>query len=232
MFRPFAYLRDLFYPPVCAGCGKPLDKTGTLVCGDCIDSVELTEHAMKRGNKVEQLFEDIKKVSSAAAFAYYDDDSALRRTIHSLKYGRQPQIGKWLGQIAATEMLRQNPLWFSEVDAIVPVPLHPKKFRLRGYNQSEEIALGVAEVIGRPVVPDALRKVVDNATQTQMTIEQRRLNSQNVFEAHNTLPLRGKRILLIDDVVTTGSTLRDCIRCLTPLRGTTIQVMTIAVPRK
>ena len=202
------------------------------MCSSCKDEFECTEHVLHKGNKTAQLFEDIPKVTAAASFAYYRDDSALRQVIHALKYNGRPDLGKWLGNLAAREMLNMNPEWFSETDIIVPVPLHPKKQRERGYNQSVEIALGVAEVIGKPVVEDALIKTVNNQTQTQMTIEQRRHNSQHVFALNDKRAdmLKGRHLLLIDDVVTTGSTLRDCIRCLTPLRNTTIQVMTIAVP--
>lgn len=232
MFRPLRYLLDLFFPPLCPCCRKPIDSESELICRSCTSTIRLTEHVVKQGNMVEQMFDDIPKVVRAASFAYYTDESALRRAIHALKYGGRPQLGAWLGQWAASEMKRQNEEWFDKVDAIVPVPLHPKKQRKRGYNQSYEIALGVAQVIAKPVIDDAISKVVDNPTQTHMTIEQRKQNSQGVFLLNNlrATELRGKHLLLIDDVVTTGSTLRDCIRCLTPLRGTTIQVMTLAVP--
>lgn len=232
MFRPLSCLLDLFFPPLCPCCQKPLDDEGELICRSCTSTIRLTEHVVKQGNMVEQMFDDIPKVVRAASFAYYTDESALRRAIHALKYGGRPQLGAWLGQWAASEMKRQNAEWFAKVEAIVPVPLHPKKQRKRGYNQSCEIALGVAQVIAKPVIDDALSKVVDNPTQTHMTIEQRKQNSQGVFTLNSlwAAGLRGKCLLLIDDVVTTGSTLRDCIRCLTPLRGTTIQVMTLAVP--
>ena len=222
-------LCDLFFPPLCAGCKAPLDEAQALVCDTCLAALERTEHATKRGNKLEQMFSDIPKVVQCIAFCYYKHDSVIRQIIHCMKYDNMPQLGRWLGKLSATEILRDNPEWFKEVDVIVPVPLHPRKLRQRGYNQSEEIARAVGEVIGKPVNTACLKKVRANESQTHKTIEERRENTRNVFVLEHGEQLRGKRVLLIDDIATTGSTLRDCIRCIHPLRLTTIQVLVMGL---
>ena len=219
-------ITDLFFPPVCPCCGRAIDEVGQLVCDDCISTFDTTRHVFEHDNRVMQLFADIKKVKAGAAFAYYYRHSALRKAILSLKYRGMPELGLWLGEMA------QNEQWFADIDVIVPVPLHPNRQRQRGYNQAEEIARGIAKVISRPVANRALRRVVNNSSQTSMSAEQRRQNTVGVFALHDDTMLKGKTLLLVDDIVTTGSTLRDCIRCLTPLRGTTIKVLTIGVPMK
>lgn len=222
-------LRDLFYPPICAGCSGPIDEVNALVCDHCFAALERTQHATERGNKVELLFADIGKVGNCAAFCYYKPDSLIRNIIHCVKYSGQPSLGRWLGKLAATEIMRDNPLFFADIDVVVPVPMHPQKLRQRGYNQSEEIAAAVAEVIGKPLNTECLKKVKMNDSQTHKSAEQRAENTKNVFAVEKKDLLRGKRILLVDDIVTTGSTLRDCIRCLHPLPRTTFQILTMGV---
>lgn len=221
---------DLFFPPLCPCCGKAIDDVSALVCSDCVESFDTTRHVIEPDNRVLQLFADLEKVKAAASYAYYYRQSALRKAILRLKYGGQPELGAWLGQLAALHFLQLNADWFDDVDVVVAVPMHPNRERARGYNQAEEIARGISQVIHKPLISGALARVADNTSQTHMTGEQRRKNVVGAFELKDNQKLKGQCVLLVDDIVTTGSTLRDCIRCLNPLRGTTFKVMTIGVP--
>ena len=225
--RIFSYLLDLFYPPLCAGCGEVLDDSSLVVCNTCRKSFPLTEHATHADNRVSGLFTDIKKVERAAAYCHYVRDSRFYQLIHQLKYYNRPQVGVWLGKQAATHFLSQNPQWFSGIDYLIPVPLHKKRLRQRRYNQAELIADGISAATGISVLTNRLVRIVDNPTQTKRTAEERRQNTTGIFALKGGNDLRGKHILLIDDIVTTGSTLRSCISVLTPVRGLHISILTM-----
>ena len=226
--RSSSFLLDLLYPPYCESCRKVLTR-GEVLCDECLSCLTLTEHGRMRDNKLEALFADIRKFERGAAWCFYDDDSVVLRLIHSLKYYSRPSIGEWIGMMAAEEMRRQNPLFFEGMDVVVPVPLHKNKERERGYNQSELIARGVARACGLPLDTHSLVRVIDNQTQTRLSKEERLENTRDIFALSDKESLRGKHVLLVDDVVTTGATIRDCMRCLSPLRGTRFSVLSAAV---
>ena len=225
--NPFIYILDLFYPPLCPGCGNVLEDAALVVCQECRNSLPLTEHAVYPDNKVSGLFTDINKVEKAAAFCHYDHDTAFYRMIHALKYYRQPQIGVWLGKEAARHLMSGNPQWFSGIDVIVPIPLQKKRLRQRRYNQSELIAEGICKETGIAVDTRHLLRVVNNPTQTQRTTDERRANTEGIFALRYGEELRGKHILLVDDIVTTGSTLRSALSVLTPVRGLHVSILTM-----
>ena len=204
-----------------------MEDAALVVCPECCRSLPLTEHASHKDNKVSGLFTDISKVEKAAAFCHYDHDTAFYRIIHAMKYFRQPQVGVWLGREAARHFMSENPQWFSGIDMIVPIPLHKKRLRQRLYNQSELIAEGVSKETGIAVDTRHLLRVVNNPTQTQRTTDERRANTEGIFDLKKGEELRGKHILLIDDIVTTGSTLRSAISVLTPVRGLRVSILTM-----
>jgi len=137
-----------------------------------------------------------------------------------------------LGKLAAESFISQNPGWFSSVDIIIPVPLHKKRLRQRTYNQSELIAEGISRVTHIPLDTSHLLRIIDNPTQTQRTPEERRLNTQGIFSLSNPNSLSGKHVLLVDDIVTTGATLRSCCSVLTPVRNLHISIFTLGTAGK
>jgi ComF family protein len=143
-----------------------------------------------------------------------------------LKYEGKKEVGLRLGEWYGRELSRTAP--FSLVDVIVPVPLHPRKEKKRGYNQSALFASGLSAAMGAPCLPGAIRRVENTETQTRKTREERFLNVQSAFELHQPGLLKGKRILLVDDVMTTGATLEACGHCVLALSGARLLFATIA----
>ncbi len=220
-------LMDLFYPPLCYACGKYIEKQENILCDECLKALPRTEHFKLKDNKVEMLFWDIPKLKKGGAFCFYQHGSDFRKLIHNMKYYNRPFIGEYLGKLAATEY--QNSNFFEGVDLLVPIPLHPKRLRQRGYNQAEYICKGISEVTNIPVDTTHLVRIVNNETQTHKSTEQRRLNTENIFQVRQPQAWRHKHIMLIDDVITTGSTIRSSIKVITPIVGTRLSVFALGM---
>lgn len=223
------YLLDLFYPPLCAGCGEVLEGKQEQICSACLTSLPLTEHAIYSDNKVSGLFVDFDKVVKAAAFCYYNNESGFYQMIHALKYYNQPQVGVLLGRKTAECFIKQNPNWFAGIDFIIPVPLHRKRLASRGYNQSEMIAEGISQIAGIPIDVKHLLRTINNPSQTQRSAEERKQNAEGIFSLVNSAELHNKHILLVDDIVTTGATLRSCCKVLKSVRGLKISIISLGM---
>ena len=183
------------------------------VCTNCSIHLPRTEDSLFSPNPTERLFWGRVPVVAAAALFKFKKGGGVQSLIHHLKYKNRPDIGRYFGRMLGEE-LRQNPQ-FLTVDAIVPIPLHPKKRRLRGYNQSEEIAAGIAMALERPVWPDVLVRQVATSTQTKRSAFQRWENVRTVFAVPDPARIAGKHLLLVDDVITTGSTFS--VRIIDPI---------------
>ena len=158
---------------------------------------------------------------------YFQRKSPIQRALHHLKYQNQPQVGVQIGREFGQKLL-QSPV-FQTVEGILPVPLHPRKERLRGYNQSAMLAQGMAEVMGLPIVKGALVRPLFTATQTRKKRMERFENVGGVFAIERPDRLRGKHLLLVDDVLTTGATLETCGQLLLTIPGTRLSMATIAI---
>jgi ComF family protein len=145
--------------------------------------------------------------------------------LHELKYLGAKEVGVYLGKSLAETL--QNSERFAGVEYVVPVPLHPRRQKSRGYNQSEVIAQGMEEK-GFHVLPQALKRLHNNASQTRKTMAERYVNVQQVFALNKSDMLRGKKVLLLDDVLTTGATLEACAKELLKIDGIELYVATIA----
>ncbi len=217
----------LFYPHSCFRCGFPLDDREEVLCEYCMTFLPITEHGHMRDNGVEHLFADIPKFVRGGAFCYYKPKSFFRRMIHALKYSNVPNIGLYLGRLAGDEYHSMG--FFQGIDVIVPVPLHPKRLYKRGYNQAEIIAQGISEATGIPMDTTHLMRIVNNVSQTSLSMEDRQNNTDDIFAVQNSNDWRNKHILLVDDIITTGATLHACIKKITPIHGTHISVLTMGM---
>ena len=197
---------NVIFPSVCHICGKPLAPHERFACSDCIAKLPRTGYHRKKMNPMEERFAGQFPFQAATGHFFYNRDSSLSILIQDMKYRNFPSIGNMLGELSARELLSSG--FLSDIEAIVPVPMHFLKRAKRGYNQTDHIAQGIAKVIGVPVIP-ALKMIRRHKTQTNLTQTKRLLNSENLFELKNINPIKGKNILLVDDVCTTGSTLRS-----------------------
>lgn len=194
----------------CVMCGQPL--LGAQLCPSCWLALPYTHLCARLGNPIDRLFWDDARVVAASAFLWYKPQYSVARVVHALKYGGRYDLGILLGQTMAQELLSCG--FFATADALLPVPLSQQRYRQRGYNQSEALAQGVSRVTGLPILEDAVRRHIDNPSQTQLDATQRLQNVEGIFSLHRPDALAGKHLVLIDDVVTIGATLNSLMHTL------------------
>lgn len=227
MKRPWiGALIGLFYPSVCAACGNSLFHWERTVCTRCRNLLPKTGYELQEGNPLAQLFYGKVRIHAVTACFFFSKEGKVQHLIHELKYKDNPEAGVFLGQELG-KTFKDAPL-FQGIDYLIPVPLHPKRERSRGYNQSMVIAQGVSETTGIPVGEKFLVRSVNTATQTHKSKEERWKNVKDIFELHHGEMLRDKHVLLIDDVLTTGSTLEACAMRLSSVTGIRISCATAA----
>lgn len=208
----FVSLAHLFYPHVCNTCGKGLSPAENILCLRCQHRLPLTGFHLHPDNTLEKVFWGRVKVCHAMAAYYYNQGATMRRLIHQFKYHRRGDIALHLGRQMGHLLLQSA--WLNEIDCIVPVPLHKARVRRRGYNQSALLATGLSAIIQRPVLPHALQRISYSDSQTRKNRVSRWENVSGVFTAKETAGLRGRHVLLVDDVITTGATTEACCHAL------------------
>lgn len=218
---------SLLFPRCCVVCGRPLAKGEECICAACNINLPRTNYHLQKDNPVEQLFWGKIPLERATSFFFYRKGSDFRQILHQLKYGGQKEIGAIMGRYMASELSSSG--FFEGVDVIIPVPLHKKKQQIRGYNQSEWIARGIAVVTGIPVDTDAVVRRKNTETQTRKSTFERWENVDGIFELYRAEALVGKHILLVDDVLTTGATTVACASRLMEVKGMRISVLTLAM---
>ena len=233
-------LFSLFFPPVCAACGHYLeDEKEGVLCEACMRSLPRTEQAAIRENNTEMSLwgearsraaaKKVMHLERAAAFLFFEKDHPIRRVIHAMKYADRPEIGTALGRQAAIEM--QYADFFDEIDVIIPIPLHKRRLRSRGYNQSEYIARGLSEITGIPVDTTHVTRERNTPKQALQGGEGRKTNVQNAFGVNHPEQLYHKHILLVDDLLTTGETMKACMKAMRTIRGAKISVFALCKAR-
>ena len=222
----FNSILNLFYPRVCAACGESLLKDEGTVCLKCRYTLPRTSYEMNPENPLMQSFYGRVQFHAVTACFFFTKSGKIQRLIHQLKYKGNKEAGIFLGQQIG-ESIKEAPL-FQGIDYLIPVPLHPKREKKRGYNQSLMIARGINEVTGIPIGDRFLVRAVYTETQTKKTAEERFKNVKDIFEVQFADELKGKHVLLIDDVLTTGATLESCAHQLENIPGITISAATAA----
>ncbi len=217
---------NLFYPRLCAACGEGLLKDEDTVCLKCRYLLPRTGYELNPDNPLMQIFYGRVKFHAVTACFFFAKTGRVQHLIHELKYRGNKEAGVFLGQQLG-ESIKNAPL-FQGIDYLVPVPLHPKRERQRGYNQSLMIAKGIHEMTGIPIGDKYLIRSVDTATQTLKSREERYQNVKDIFEVRFEEELNGKHILLVDDVLTTGATMESCGYQLENIPGITISAAATA----
>jgi len=225
----FKDLLNLLYPRACAACFDFLIKGEKMLCTKCLNNLPRTNFHDDSLNSVNQLFFGKVKLESATAFYYFYKGSHFQEMMHAFKYKGQKEIGYELGKMYGIELYNSEK--FKNVNVIIPVPLHPSRIKKRGYNQSEWIAKGIAESMNVPVDTTSLIRSVATQTQTKKNITQRWENVKSIFQLTDKENLKGKHVLLIDDVITTGSTLEACAHAILSVPSTKVSVASLAVAK-
>lgn len=219
-------LLDLISPRLCVVCGHRLTVTEDVICAKCNFHLPRTDfHRDAYENEMAKIFWGRIPIERAAAFFYYEPHAEAANIIYDLKYRNHPEIGTVMGRMMAKELQLHG--FFDGINEIIAVPLAKKRLRQRGYNQSGEIARGVSEVTGLPICKKAVRRSVFEGSQTSKDRWERNENVERVFELIDAEAIKGKHLLLIDDVVTTGATIIACVTQLMKAGGVRISVLSL-----
>ncbi len=217
---------SLFYPECCHACSTPLNKGEKILCTYCHYKLPLTNFHKQASNQVSRLFWGRQPIEAATACYTFQKGGAIQHLIFQFKYKGYPEIGIEIGRRYGIE-LRQAPL-FRNLDLILPVPLHFRKQKIRGFNQSACFGEGLSQSLGIPQNKTCLQRIQPTESQTRKSRFSRWKNVETVFTLSQPEEIAGKHILLVDDVVTTGATLEACAKLLLEVEGTKVSIVAIA----
>jgi len=224
-----SYLYDffsLFFPRICSACGNTLFRHEEILCSYCLCQLPKTNFCFEEDNPVRRTFWGRVPLNHASSMYYFAKGGKVQHLMHQLKYKGKKEIGVYLGTQFGNDLKKSR--FYSDVSVIIPVPLHPKRKRKRGYNQSEMIARGLAQSLERPYDIHTLVRTYASETQTKKSRFRRWENVKEIFSLKDHQHLINKHVLLVDDVVTTGATLEACANMLMQIPGIKISVATLA----
>ena len=223
-------LVHLFYPHVCTGCGSDLVEDDNLLCHHCVNELPHTNFALHANNPVEKIFWGRLALTAAMSEFYFTKGTLIQTLIHEFKYKSNKNVGLYLGAIMGSSLLSNNR--FTKIDALVPLPLFADKEFKRGYNQATILCNGMSEVMDVPVIKNNVVRKRFTETQTKKHRTERWENVEGSFEINNAQEIKGKHILLVDDVVTTGATLEACSAEILKIEETKLSIATLAFASK
>ena len=184
---------------------------------------------MARENPVHKQLAGKFPLAKATSYLYYNKDGLGEKLTVSLKYRGNIYVGKWIAAYLSTELIKSD--FFDSIDVIIPVPLHPGKYKSRGFNQAEIIAEKISEITKIPINTTLLYREKANISQTTKNAYERWVNTLKIFNIKDTETLKGKHILLIDDVLTTGATIEACARALLKTDNVQVSIFTLAIAK-
>jgi ComF family protein len=219
-------LSDYIFPVRCHLCGAALGDGEEFLCSSCLASLPRTGYHRHPDNRMARHFSGLVPYVRASGHFFYSRGNNVAQLIYDLKYRRFRNLARWLGECAGAELLAAG--FFDGIDAVVPVPMHFWKKAVRGYNQTEEIAVGIHRATGLPVIT-GLTAIRPHRTQTSLSPEQRRRNVSGIFRMRHPEEFEGKHLLILDDVCTTGSTLTAASEAVSAGAPTaTLSLLTLA----
>ena len=217
---------DLLFPDLCKSCNNPLNVGEKIICTNCRHKLPQTDYHLYKNNEIEKIFYGRSKIEFASSFLFFHKNSLTQNLIHKLKYRGHQEIGALIGSWYGEKLINESGLHF---DFIVAVPLHRHKERKRGFNQVDTFGEALASRFKAKYSKDNLVRIYKSETQTKKSRFARWLNVKEIFSLKNDKLFKNKRILLIDDVVTTGATLDACCHELSKTPGIKISIATIAI---
>ncbi len=222
----FSDFITLIYPRLCYACGNNLMRGEKGICTYCQFHLPRTFFHNDAYNPVFRTFWGRVNIEMAASYVYFNKGGHVQALLHKLKYSGIKEIGVFIGKIYGVEL--QQSVYFNDVEMIIPVPLHKRKLKKRGYNQSEMFATGLCEGMRAGLNTKSLFRKEASETQTKKSRYQRWENVENIFTVRKQEDLAGKHLLLVDDVITTGATIEACAEVLLKVPGVKLSVCAIA----
>jgi ComF family protein len=222
-----ADLFGLFYPDICLACSQKLLKGEKVICFRCESELPQTYQWKNHNNALMKRFWGRINLQGAAALYHFHKGDAVQHLLHQLKYAGRKEVGEYIGKLLGHNLNAEDSV-IKQVDLIVPVPLHWKKLKSRGYNQCDPFAQGLSEAMNVPWSSTALKRGYENISQTKMNRFDRFENVTEIFSVIDEDQLYGKHILLVDDVVTTGATAEACLQTILRVSGTKVSFAAVA----
>lgn len=219
-------LINLLFPLICNGCKSLLLKNENTICSNCRHDLPETFHHKIENNETFTKFYGLIPLEFACSYLYFNKDGIVQEMIHNLKYRNQQEIGTLLGSLYANDL--KELVNFHGVDEIIPVPLHSKRLKERGYNQVTTFCNALAKNLNISVNENLLIRTKYTETQTKKDREHRQYKNLNLFDIQNIENHTGKHFLLVDDVITTGATLEKCALALLKIPNSKVSIVTIA----
>lgn len=223
----FHDLLNLFYPQICNCCNGELTKNEEVICTSCLHELPLTNFHQDNVNPAKKVFYGRMEVENATALLYFRKKGMVQELIHNLKYRGNKEIGTYLGKWLGAELSETEE--YKDIEAIIPVPLHRKKLKSRGFNQVEGFARELAASLDAEYMDDVLLKHSATTTQTLKKRLSRWGVIEETFVLQNPEKIRNKHILLVDDLITTGATLEACGIKLQKAEGVKISLAAMAI---
>jgi len=224
------FVRDAFallFPELCASCKQALVHQEKQICTECIYHLPKTDFHLDPDNLAARQLMGRVPIFSASSFLYYSYGSSVQEIVHHLKYKQGYATAQVMGELYGSEL--KESATFCDYDLIIPVPLHKRRLRSRGYNQSAYFAQGLSNSLKIPSHLGNLIRKTYNESQVQSGSRYERYeNTRNIFDVTSPQLLEGKHILLVDDVLTTGATLEACSAALLHIPNVKVSVATIA----
>lgn len=220
-------LLNLFFPKVCLGCNSFISANENCICTVCRHELPLTNHHLNPSNEAFTRFYGRVPVEHVSALLYFHKKGMVQEMIHKLKYKGHEEVGTFLGSWYAWEL--QEYLDFKSITDVIPVPLHPRKLKERGYNQVTQFGLAFSEQFKIPYTTSILFRKVYSKTQSKKNLLGRSEGVENVFDVVFSENDSNKHFLLVDDVFTTGATLEACSKALLKIPGAKISIVCMAM---
>lgn len=225
-------INSILVPKGCFGCNVRLNRGEKLLCTVCRNQIPLTDYNYNEENHFDSIFYGRVPIKKASSFLFFTENGTVKNLIHHLKYKNQEIVGEFLGDWCGLVLKDDPHLQNIHIDLVFPVPLHNNKLRKRGYNQVSLFGKRIAHHLSTNFYEDVLIKNQNTKTQTKKDRFFRWQSNQGLYSLNKKYSLAHKKILLLDDVVTTGATLEACTKELNTIEGITIYILTMAMVRK
>lgn len=219
-------LEELFFPPLCQVCGRVLCRNELHICTPCL--IQMPFLPCNWGEKLPVMLREYDgpgHPEKLFVLFYYDRNDIYKNLLYNIKYRSNRSLAFTLGRLLGKKMKGR-----CQADCIIPIPLHPKRERARGFNQAREIARGVATELGIEVLDHVIARVCNTRSQTGKNINERRDNVSGIFTLLRPEAIQNRHVLLLDDVITSGATMESCLRTLAAAGNVRFSLACLAVP--